>query len=440
MGHSMSRKGGVPPDKRLQAPPSDIEAERGVLGALFIRPQAWAEVSNLLKPSDFYREAHAHICEALFSLKEKADLQTVGDWLAERGHLEKVGGHDYLFDLTESVSHSRGIRHHAIIVKKHAERRQIIFLCRQTVEEAYRSMPENDVSEIEDRNLRLMSELKSGVRAIEADREPDYEPTHKIAARRVDEYYARAKEGKRVGVFIGFEKLDENLQGLADQCTYCLEGESQSGKSSFSLQISDNVATARPQKSVLYYSLESTVDLLTDRMVSRRSNINLSRLRVGDFKSEQEDERVIEACNQLPNNLLLFDHERFQTWEVLSAHAETRAMERPLSLIVIDYLQLLDSLHRFQNRHLEISYIVKKINFLAKRLSCPVLVVSQVNKEGQAKESRDIYNSADYVLHLDRDEQDDLVKVECKKGRDTGTWETELIFNRFVMEWRESHG
>jgi replicative DNA helicase len=220
------------------------------------------------------------------------------------------------------------------------------------------------------------------------------------------------------------------------------------GKTALALNIAENVAAEDKEKRVLFFSLESNVMALMRRRVSAQSYVLLSRIRSGDI-NDMEWGKIINAMNHLGDNLFIFDSPKFKRIEDLYAMAETMALESKLSLIVIDHIQKMTTSLKTYSRHNEISTISNKITSLAKDLKVPVLVLCQLNREAEKRvgkekkprlsdirESGDIEQDFDNVIGLYRESKEaEYANVECLKGRDTGTWETVLKFNRFIQKF-----
>lgn len=406
--------------------PHSLEAEQAILGAIIQYPESLPKVKKTLDPSDFYHESHTLIYDAALSV-ENLDYVVLMNELEKRNQLNEVGGSGYLLLLIDNILTSVGIEEHAKIVKTFSKQRKIINLCSQSAEKAFSGHEEVE---------NILSDLKSGIHNIETDQPIDYTPNRQILANRLDIIEARSK-GEQPGYMTGIQKLDNRIYGLWPSCTYVLQAKSQSGKSSLALNIGDNVAEAYPGYIVLYFVLESSKEYLNDRRLSRRTQIPLTRLQLGRIYDEHEWECLTKACNELPENILFIDDPRFFVFEKLSAYVESFAMENQVSLVIIDFLQLIRSSKSFKNRHLELSHVATQINWLAKTIKAPVLYLSQINKEGATKESGDIYNAADVVLWLHREKDEQDATVEGAKGRDIQApfW-VHLTFERNTQTWK----
>lgn len=421
----------------LKVLPHDVEAEQAVIGAMFINPGCIPKVQKILNPDDFYREAHIHICKALFITKFKADLITVSDALTKKGLSEMWGGNDYLASLVESITTSAGVGHHAEIVKGLSERRRLISECMNTLDKAYGL--HNEFEEI-------LSNHKGAIRDIQANQQEDYRDNKELVNAVFKDIENRAQSGNRsVGVKTGFVNIDIHTAGLEKKSATYLIARPSIGKTALALNISDHIAKNYEGK-VIFFSLESGDMALTRRRLSAHSGVFLSRLRTGNIEDSQWPD-LIEAANILSeNNSIIIDRPRYKVVENLVAMAETLAMESPLSLIVIDHIQRMRSKTRFQNRHLELSSISEEISSLANDLDIPILILCQLSREVEKrkdqrpkltymKESGDLEANADMVIGIYReDKESEILRVECLKGRDTGTWTTYLKFDRFIQK------
>ena len=425
----------------LRPPPHNVTVERVVLGSMFINPKCIPKVRKFLNPDDFYHEAHQSISKAIFELKLKATLITVAEWLDHKGLLEKLGGRDYLASFVADVATSAGVEHHAEIVKSSSKRRKIISQCSVTTERAHGVF--DDINEI-------LSEHKAGIRGIENDQQ-DTIPSNKKLLMEIMDDLEKGGDDHTVGVLTGLKNIDDNLNGLEPKTTYCLIAESGMAKSALALNIGDHIALNYPGK-VLYFTLESTSVALTRRRLAKHSNVALTRLRNRNIRGEWEWENITKACNVLSEeNLVIIDDTFYQTIENLSAFCESLAMDKKITLIIIDYIQLMSSTKRFNSRHLEISHISKQINFLAKDLNIPVLVISQLGKDvekrnkkepmlSDIKESGDIRNDMSNIISLytsTPEETQFFTKIRALKGKDTGRWTTWLYFDGNFQEFKD---
>ena len=398
-----------------------------------------SRVMDLLSPGDFYKTAHQYLAEGIFELAEAADLVTLAHWLESKQLLEKVGGREYLAQFADFYI-SAGWKYHAEIVRDMATRRKIIIFCSGAAEKAFIITNEQE---------EILSELKAGIRNIEAQgqtEEPNSNP------KLYDQIYENLWNDKtEPGLTFGIEPIDQ-CHYLEPGCTLVVAAESGTGKSAFCLQVADHIA--RKYGTALYFTMESTRQKLGIRQLARHSKVALTRLHKHHLDSEDQRERINNAIgNLVQSRLILIDDGRYQEVEKLVAYCETRAMNEKIHLIIVDYLQLLSSRKSSQNRHLEISDIAKRFNFLAKSLNVPVIYVSQLGKDiekrtkrrptlGDLKESGDIRNHADNILFLYApDPSQTIYPVEAflGKGKDQEQFSVWLEFNGNYQEFKEGY-
>ena len=181
---------------KIKLPPSNIEIEQAVLGAMLINFKCIFQVKQILSPTDFYKEAHNHICAGIFSLKDKVDALALSNHLESKEVLEKSGGLDYIAQLIEDVVTSAGVINHCNILKELSERRQLIQACQDTSEAAYHPNIELE---------RILSDHKTEVRSIKSDTKVNYEEGSALIGQVFDDIQAKSKSGvHQVGVLIRF--------------------------------------------------------------------------------------------------------------------------------------------------------------------------------------------------------------------------------------------
>ena len=426
--------------EKIKILPHNIEAEICILGAMLLRPEIIPKVQHLINPDDFYREAHQNICKAIFDLKEESTVITVSVWIDKKGVLEMCGGADYIAALIQNTGTSAGVEYHAGIIKTLSKRRQIIAQCSITAEKCFK---------IYDDINQTLIDHKRKIREIESGSENTI-PSNKQVLMGIMDDMEKGGDDHTVGVLTGLKNIDDNLNGLEPKTTYCLIAESGMAKSALALNIGSHIALNYPGK-VLYFTLESTNTALVRRRLAKYSHIALTRLRTRNIY-ENEWETLTKTCNTLSEpNLIIIDSTIYQAIENLTAFCESLSMDQKISLIIIDYIQLIESKEKFNSRHLEISHISKQINFLAKDINVPILVISQLGKDvekrkrkepmlSDIKESGDIRNAMDNIISIYTDNPEDIefyVKLTALKGKDTGRWHTWLNFNGNYQEFMD---
>lgn len=423
----------------MKVPPQNLDAEVAVLGGILLDNSSMNKVLNEgLNENHFYREANGKIFEAMFSLHrylgEPIDLITLSTELEGMGCLNKVGGPEFLGHLATQISTSAGVTHHAKIIITLAYRRRIINDCSNLIAQAYQPTMDTDMllQEYRQAILDIQGEIQKGS-------QDNTDPLIAVTAA-FDEVMRRHRDKNgTVGPLTGFTGIDQNLYGLEPGATYYIGAESTTGKTALALQIADQV-TAEAGGHTLFYTLESTALEVNMRRLSRESGIPLTRIRLGNLRDIRDQERLHEAAGKLTkSSVRILDDSRYCEFGILQAHAETFAMEHKMTMIVVDFLQQMSMGKSFRTEHHMYKAIANSFNRLAKTLNIPVLILSQLNEDGQLKESRDIHNTAIHEWKLVRENQEaEDAKLIGIKAKNSGPWKTELRFDRYIQKFYDA--
>ena len=421
-------------------PPQNIDAEISVLGSLLIDPDAIIKIADFLRPDDFYRESHSLIYSAilrLFERREAIDLLTLTDELDRHDQLEDAGGQAYLAALISQVPTSAHVEFYAHIVEAAAVRRRLIQAAGQIAQLAYEE--EDDVRSTIDEAERILfqvSERQIGQGLV---------PIGRILSAYYDQIeYLYEHRGEMSGLPTGFVDLDKLLSGLQPSDLIVIAGRPGMGKSSFLLSITQHMAVER-KACVALFTLEMSAEQMAQRMISAETGIDSQRLRTGQIRNE-EFELITRAIGLLSDTAIYIDDTPAISTMELRTKARRLATERPLDLVVIDYLQLMRSGTRTENRVQEISYISRALKALARELMVPVIAASQLSRavEGRndkrpilsdLRESGSIEQDSDIVMFLYRDEvynehtdKKHIAEVIVAKHRNGPTGKVELAF------------
>jgi replicative DNA helicase len=388
-------------------PPQDLDAERSVLGALLLKPSTLHELATSLQPEDFYRPGHAHIFEAAISLFEKnepIDEVTVRSQLKAAGTLEAAGGTAYLASLTDSVPTAANAVHYAHIVRNRAVSRRLINAATDIVSAAYEGTGEIG---------QLLDQAESKIFEITASRDQRafvpikevVKDTFKLIEKRYE------KKETITGVATGFSDFDRMTSGLQPGDLIILAARPSMGKTALALNMAQNAAI-RGKLPVALFSLEMSKEQLVMRMLAAEGRIDSSKLRGGKL-GDADWPRLARAAGALAEAELYLDDSGSLT--ILETRAKARRLqaEKGLSMIVIDYLQLMHG--RAESREREISEISRGLKSLAKELNVPVMALSQLNRSLEARqdkrpmlsdlrESGAIEQDADVICFIYRDE------------------------------------
>lgn len=363
-------------------PPHNMDAEISVLGSLLIEPDSIIKIASFLRPDDFYRESHGLIYDAilrLFERREPADVVTVGDELERHNHLAQTGGQAYLASLISRVPTSVHIEHYARIVEATAVRRRLINAAGQIAALAHEES-EDVRTTIDDaeRILFQVSERQLG---------QDLTPIGRILSEYFDQIeYLYENQGEMTGIPTGFADLDKLLSGLQPSDLIVVAGRPGMGKTSFTLSLAQHMAVEH-KSCVAIFTLEMAGEQLAQRMISAETGIDSQRLRVGDIRDD-EIEQIARAIGLLSDTAIYIDDTPAISTMELRTKARRLATERELDLVIIDYMQLMRSGIRTDNRVQEISYISRALKALARELRVPVIAASQLSRAVEGRQDK----------------------------------------------------
>ena len=433
-------------------PPQHIEAEQCVLGAILLENEALLKVHDLLKPDNFYRPSHRKIFEAilaLFERNEPIDLLTVTEVLRKRNQIEEVGGSAYLASLMEAVPTAANVLHHARMVRETAILRSLINVATEVIAECYEHT--EDVEELLDRAEQMIFEIsEQRVNAAFAN----LKELLKDSIRYTEQLYERHE--LITGLPTGFRDFDQLTAGLQPSDLIIIAARPGMGKTSLALNIARNVGVRaqEPRQPVAIFSLEMSKEQLALRMLCAEAEIDSSRLRRG-YLDKKEWGRLVNAANDLSDTPIFIDDSPSLTALDIRAKARRLQAEHGLSLIIIDYLQLLRGRGRVENRQQEISEISRSLKALAKELKVPVVALSQLSRAveqrniripqlADLRESGAIEQDADLIVFIYRDEVYDkdtkdkgIAKIIIGKQRNGPTGEIELQFSKEYARFKD---
>lgn len=420
----------------LRVPPSNIEAEQSVIGAMLMNPDCIPKVKAIIQPDDFYRESHIYIVKAIYELKGKATTITVPEELNKQNMLEKCGGSDYISSLMENVTISAGVTFHADIIYDLSKRRQIIDKCAVACEDAFAT---TKVTE------DILSDLKGGIISLNSTGKNLYPEPDQLIADVFKEIEKRSQsEDHHVGILSGFPEIDSYLNGFEPKTLTYLIGRPSMGKTALGLNIAENMAE-NCSGMILFFSLEMGNEQITRRRIAAKSQVYLSRIRSGNIQDSQWRD-LIEAADNISRKIILIDHPKFKTVENLVSLAESFAIEHEISAIFVDHIQLMNTRKTKNSRHHEISHISNEMKSLAKTLTVPNIVLCQLSRKveqrrdkkpilSDMKESGDLEQDSDLVIGIYRDDpKAETMYLAGLKGRDVGTWTAEIGFDRFTQK------
>lgn len=397
----------TPTDVKL--PPHDLDAEEAVLGSLLIDPEAIFKVVSVLKAEDFYREKNRWTydsCMSLYERKEAINQITVAHDLARQGKLEAVGGAAYMSHLVTQVPTSVHIEYYANIVGRLSMMRRLIAASTQISAIGYEAPP--DVDEALDRAEGTLFRLRYGRTSR------DFAHIREVLDRYFEESsLAPGREGFLPHVPTGFGDLDKILGGMQRSDMIVLAARPSLGKTSLALNIAHDAATKNSAR-VALFSLEMSKMELAYRFLAGESGIDTQRIRL-DQLSERQRGDIMDAIGRLSEAPIYIDDSPFLRDSDMRSKARRLHSEKGIDLIIVDYLQLMRSSRRTDNRVQEMSDISHSVKELARELDVPVIAVSQLSRAVESRhphtpmlsdlrESGSIEQDADVVLFIYRED------------------------------------
>lgn len=437
--------------EKTNVPPHSLEAEKSTLGALLVDKDAIVKVSDILKPEDFYHDAHRIIYKAVNDLYDKRspiDLVTLTSLLEDRNELKLIGGASYLAELANEVPTATHIFQYATIVKEKAILRRLIIAGDRIkgfgftenteidglIDQAEKTLFEVSQTYISNRFIHIRDVLSGTYEKISDLHDPD------------------AKDKYR-GISTGFRSLDNILSGLQPSDLLVLAARPSMGKTALALNMAQNVA--KKGYSVGLISLEMSKEQLVERMFCSLLGVDSWKMRTGKL-SDEDFGRIGSIMDELNSMKIFIDDSIGNSITELKAKARRLKMEVGLDFLIVDYLQLMTVSgmgSSLQNRVQEISEISRALKSLARDLSIPILALSQLSRAvemrpskipqlSDLRESGAIEQDADVVLMMYREdyyeedsERKGITDVYIRKHRNGPIGHVELAFKKEQMKF-----
>ena len=417
-------------------PPNNHEAERSVLGSMFLDSRAVYAAIERLHATDFYARRHQHIFETMCELCEAGmpiDTVTVVDKLERKGLLSDTDDMIYIADLAGSVPSASNVSYYIDIVEQKSTLRALIAAGQTIVQDATNS--EEDVADIVNRAGDLIYKI-----AVKRQRDS---LTH-IKQALLESYTSISDSMNNptglIGIPTGFKQLDKMLSGLQQSQLIVVAGRPGMGKTSFAINIAQHAAV-NLNIPVAIFSLEMSREQLAMRMMCSEAFVDSQKTRIGGLTYDDFD-RLAEAVNVLGKAPIYIDDSPTITAMEMLAKARRLKKEKGLGLVVIDYLQLMTGKDRRENRQQEISGMTRSLKIMAKEVGLPVILLSQLSRASEKRDSKrpmlsdlresgSIEQDADVVLFLHREsyynkEADNVSQIIVAKQRSGPTGEVNV--------------
>ena len=424
--------------------PQDLDAEKSLLGAILISEESLPDITEILKPDDFYDERHRLIYGAIWNLYEKhrpVDILTLRAELKASSKLDKAGGSSYISELSSYVPTAAHAKAYAEIISEMSTRRRLISAAAKITEQAYDG--DNKTTELLGEAERCIFEVS------EQNTKGELVALSDLLSDTFDHLETLWKnKGSIAGYKTGFVDLDKMTAGLHKSDLIILAARPAMGKTAFALNIASNVANIN-KKTVLIFSLEMGKEQLINRMLADASGVESFKLETGNFNGE-DFTAISEAMSQMAESSIYIDDTPGLTVMEMRTKARRAAHENDIGLIVVDYLQLMSgsSKRAMDNRVQEISEISRGLKLIARELNVPVIALSQLSRSVESRdpkipmlsdlrESGSIEQDADIVMFLYREdyydpetERQNITDLILAKHRRGATGNVELFFDK----------
>ena len=420
--------------------PHSMEAEQSVIGSMIMDREAIVVASELITGDDFYNKQYGILFETMVELNDKGypvDIVTLQDKLKEKDVPAEVSSLEFVRDLITAVPTSANIKYYANIVAEKATLRRMIRLNEDIANTCYAGKEKLDYI-LEDTEKRVFQ-------LVQRKNTEDFTPIRQVVMNAMDRVEAASRnKGSVTGIPTGFLDLDYRTAGMQPSDLVLIAARPSMGKTAFVLNIAQHVAF-KQNKTVAIFSLEMSKEQLVNRMFSLESNIDAQNLRTGQLNDE-EWEKLIETAGVIGKSNLFIDDTPGISVSELRSKCRKLKLEKNLSMIIIDYLQLMSGSGRSESRQQEISDISRSLKAIARELSVPVLALSQLSRAveqrsdhrpmmSDLRESGAIEQDADVVMFIYRDdyynhetEKKDIAEIIIAKQRNGPIGTVELAW------------
>lgn len=423
--------------------PHDIDAERSLLGSMLISKEACNEVINLAMPTDFYIDSHRILFEAMLALQNQRkpiDVTTMTSYLLDKKQLDKVGGVEYLLQLSESVPTTAHCQYYLNILNEKSLLRRLISQATQIIDGAY--------GEIEDINDFINDAEKNFLNVTRDRNAGEFKSVQDVIQNVTDRLVMLQQTGSSIsGVKTKYYELDRITSGLQKGDLIILAARPSVGKTAFALNIGFNVSE-KSDEAVAIFSLEMPAEQLIQRIICAAGSINSEAIRNGSILKENSDRYYAAADKVSKCNLYIDDTPGIKVGEI-AAKCRRLKQEHGLKLVIIDYLQLISgSANSRESRQQEVSDISRQLKGIARELEVPVIALSQLSRSveqrtdkrpvlSDLRESGAIEQDADIVSFIHREDYQNPEKEKETQGatdiiiakhRNGATGDVRLVF------------
>lgn len=434
-------------NQTIQSQPHNRQAEEAVLGSVLINPESYYDVAQILEADYFYIVRNRWIWEIFTYLHENRtpiDILTVSEELENRNQIEEIGGQSYILRLVNQTPSSLNAEAYAKIVEETSVRRRMLTSANEMAKLAYQQeKPIEKIIDSAEKSVFNLSErrIRRDLQSIQTVVSKYYD--------RVSQLYQRSEE--IFGVPTGLVDLDKLLGGLQKSDLLIVAGRPASGKTGFLITVAKNAAM-KHKKHVAMFSLEMSNEQLVQRMIAQETGINTQALRSGKINEDQWD-LFTQAIEVMGDAKIYLDDTPALTPIQMRTKCRRLHLEHQIDLVLVDYIQLMSSESRTDNRVQEVSYISRNLKTLARELNVPVLAAAQLSRAveqradkkpmlSDLRESGSLEQDADIVMFIHKidelpseNEKTELVELMVAKHRNGPTRDIELVFIKDLAQF-----
>ena len=438
------------PFEGLRIPPQDLDSEKALLGAIIISPESFYDIEDLITEKTFYAEKHRSIWRAMQELvgaREPVDLISLNNKLKIKGELDSIGGSAYLAELSGFIASAANIKYYATLLKKKELLRRLIESSNKISDFSYEEKHEVEhILETAEKEIYDITSHGSGAGKLIA------------VSTLIEDAWKRIETmqdggGGMRGVPSGFKSLDNKLSGFQKSDLIILAARPSVGKSSLMLDFARSAAVNHNVHTALF-SLEMSKEQLFDRMLAAQSKVDGWKLRTGALSMEHDIERLQQGLNELSKAPIFIDDTAGNTIVNMRSVLRRLKAEKPIGLIIVDYLQLMNTSKNYDSMVHQVSDISKSLKQLAKEFNAPVIALSQLSRNveqrggkprlSDLRDSGSIEQDADVVMFIHREEKygeqsqnNNMVELLIEKHRNGATGVVKLMFDAKTTSFME---
>jgi replicative DNA helicase len=434
----------------MRVPPQDMDSERALLGAIIISPESFYDIEDLIREKSFYVEKHRIIWKAMQELvgaKEPVDLISLNNKLKQKNEIDQIGGAQYLAELSNFVASAANIKYYATILKKKELLRRLIEVSTKIADVSYEEKQEVEaILEGAEKDIFEITSFGTGAGKLVKLDELITEAWSRIE-------YLHDNQGAIRGVPTGFSSVDHKLSGFQPSDLIILAARPSVGKSSLMLDFARHAAVKANVHTALF-SLEMSKEQLFDRMLAAQSKVDGWKLRTGKLSMEHDIERIQQGLQDLSKAPIFIDDTPGNNIVNMRSVLRRLRAEKPVGLIIVDYLQLMSTTKNYESMVHQVSDISKSLKMLAKEFNCPVIALSQLSRNveqrggkprlSDLRDSGSIEQDADVVMFIHREEKygeqavaSNMVELMIEKHRNGATGSVKLMFDPKTTSFTE---